>query len=527
MSQVTSKPDLYPLVFTCNADSGKNGASYLMVQYFRNYIVRPSGSLSATSTIDSLSSSYICTANEANILVPPPYSRAASPDLPVATNNGHDYSGISRSASQQGCSFGYYTYRPIPAVFAVPDDDANNLHPHRQQQLHHANSSNNNHNSNNHHHHHQQQYNFGTQAATAATADTPSAMERPIGPLRTSESVNFERTNSNSSQNAHDSTTNMNLSHSDQQFRYNANSCSNLSGNGHVYCGNSKVIGLTSANSLNLDSMLSGRAKSHATQLFGSGPIGGSVSDLGNGAGGSICMATDGGGRARGIFKMRNGNGIGCSGNGGRNSTGDSSDARLPHTQQFSEESPVINVDVLKKYESMRSYLNSMTGSAVSSLTNIDFPTSPPQATSPTGEVKELLEQIRQLQSENSTDGLSDGAGASSNIVNDFPNDLAQCSPELQPLTMAAGATKTKRPSTLQQQLQQRKSARTRYFPMSNTRSICSPISSNSWLGFGRSHKRWVSRSAPSTPDTGLLPSFLQDHSPLLNEHDEETEQNT
>ncbi|KAL1138056.1 hypothetical protein AAG570_009751, partial [Ranatra chinensis] len=75
-SEVTSKPDLYPLVISYS-ESGKTGGSYLMVQYFRNYIMRPVGSLSATSTADSLSSSLFCTAsNEANSLIPPPYSSA-------------------------------------------------------------------------------------------------------------------------------------------------------------------------------------------------------------------------------------------------------------------------------------------------------------------------------------------------------------------------------------------------------------------------------------------------------------------
>ena len=42
--QVTSKPDLYPLVISYG-DNGKGnaGGNYLMVQYFRNYIVRPVG----------------------------------------------------------------------------------------------------------------------------------------------------------------------------------------------------------------------------------------------------------------------------------------------------------------------------------------------------------------------------------------------------------------------------------------------------------------------------------------------------
>jgi hypothetical protein len=44
MFQVTSKPDLYPLVISYS-DNGKGGTggNYLMVQYFRNYIVRPVG----------------------------------------------------------------------------------------------------------------------------------------------------------------------------------------------------------------------------------------------------------------------------------------------------------------------------------------------------------------------------------------------------------------------------------------------------------------------------------------------------
>lgn len=99
--QVTSKPDLYPLVFSyTGGDGSKGGTNYLMVQYFRNYIVRPVGSLSAASTVDSLSSSFIRSVNEANTLVPPPYSRATSPDLSFSL---HNYA-MQRSTSQQACS---------------------------------------------------------------------------------------------------------------------------------------------------------------------------------------------------------------------------------------------------------------------------------------------------------------------------------------------------------------------------------------------------------------------------------------
>ncbi|KAF9422236.1 hypothetical protein HW555_002045 [Spodoptera exigua] len=75
-SEVASKPDLYPLVITCGEGDAKAG-NYLMVHYFRNYVIRAPGSLSATSTAESLNSSFICNAaNEANSIIPPPYSCA-------------------------------------------------------------------------------------------------------------------------------------------------------------------------------------------------------------------------------------------------------------------------------------------------------------------------------------------------------------------------------------------------------------------------------------------------------------------
>lgn len=77
-SEVASKPDLYPLVITCGEGDGKAG-NYLMVHYFRNYVIRAPGSLSATSTAESLNSSFICNAaNEANSIIPPPYSCASN-----------------------------------------------------------------------------------------------------------------------------------------------------------------------------------------------------------------------------------------------------------------------------------------------------------------------------------------------------------------------------------------------------------------------------------------------------------------
>lgn len=99
---MTSKPDLYPLVFSYTNDGGKNGGrNYLMVQYFHNYIVRPIGSLS----VDSISSSFICTANEANTQIPPPYSSAS--DLSISLQNYN----IPRSASQQ-----VFMHDPVSAI---------------------------------------------------------------------------------------------------------------------------------------------------------------------------------------------------------------------------------------------------------------------------------------------------------------------------------------------------------------------------------------------------------------------------
>ncbi|XP_004930355.2 uncharacterized protein LOC101739887 isoform X1 [Bombyx mori] len=78
-SEVTSKPDLYPLVITYGDSDAKSGGNYLMVHYFRNYVIRAPGSLSAASTAESLNSSFLCNAtNEANSVIPPPYSCASN-----------------------------------------------------------------------------------------------------------------------------------------------------------------------------------------------------------------------------------------------------------------------------------------------------------------------------------------------------------------------------------------------------------------------------------------------------------------
>ncbi|XP_058808387.1 uncharacterized protein LOC131673989 isoform X3 [Phymastichus coffea] len=65
-NEVTAKPDLYPLVIGYDDGFGK-GASGLVMRYFRT--------LSHASTLDSLSSSFMCNVvNDANTIIPPPYS---------------------------------------------------------------------------------------------------------------------------------------------------------------------------------------------------------------------------------------------------------------------------------------------------------------------------------------------------------------------------------------------------------------------------------------------------------------------
>lgn len=382
-------------VFTCNGDNSKNGSSYLMVQYFRNYIVRPVGSLSATSTVDSLSSSCICIANEANTLVPPPYSRAASPDLSLTT---HSY-GMPRSASQQGCSLeGNYTYQSVP-VFSNDD------------------------------------------------LSTTSASNNA---LRESESVNLPAIHPTGG-----NPNGMHLSRSDQQFKQTmiSHSISNLS------------IPVTGVDVATISQTIN-------TQNINSNNSTNSYSSM------------------NAIYNMQQ------------------QQQQLP-CDSFSEESP-INGDILQKLNDMRRYVNSNSGSAISSLNNMGTPDSPPRATSPTDEVKELLQQIRQLQKENSDERIEGASSHNSTTV-----------------TKPVPAHSI-RPSSLHRDFFAKK---VRYVSITNSgaKSIRSPLGSgcSSLLGKGRSRKGWISKSAPTTPGTALPPCFLDDDSQsLLNEQDEDVETN-
>lgn len=111
-NEVTAKPNLYPLVIGYDEESGK-GTSGFVMRYFR--------SLSHASTLDSLGSSFMCNmVNEANTIIPPPYScnnsvdelsgvecaRMENTDVGsvVSLANHRTTSDISSLAAQSPCS---------------------------------------------------------------------------------------------------------------------------------------------------------------------------------------------------------------------------------------------------------------------------------------------------------------------------------------------------------------------------------------------------------------------------------------
>lgn len=528
---MTSKPDLYPLVFTCNGDNTKNGgsggSSYLMVQYFRNYIVRPVGSLSATSTVDSLSSSFICTANEQNTLVPPPYSRAASPDLPLSMSAGQyshvHHAGMPRSASQQGCSLEQYSYRPVPIFSPRTDDPLNasmmvaaaSSSRSRTPTPTSANGSNNTYINQQHQRQKQKQPHYHPHA------------------MRMSESVNFQTIYLNNSTNSSENNINQVIlsSQSDQSLRPHVSMMhSKSSGSvtfGGAAGGTTSSTAALHAQQRNISKQTNGGDTAQYSSTNAIYNSCGSVEDGNNGSGtrGAAMRRQD----SDEVDGLRRSLDACCQILQQQQQNQQQQLLQYPPSKQvpcnsFSEESPV-NPDMLRKYvDGMRSYVNSNTGSAVSSLANIGSPDSPPRATSPTGEVKELLEQIRQLQRESSTDGIE-----------------AVSEPQADSTLTATSALKPalmKRPSSLHQTRMDffSKSNKSRYFPISSAaiaKSIRSPIGAAGGYasllsGKGRGRKGWVSRSAPTTPGTAMPPCFLDDDSPLLNEQDEDAvEHNT
>ena len=494
-TEVKSKPELYPLVFSYTNDGSKNsnnGANYLMVQYFRNYIVRPIGSLSATSTVDSLTSSFICTANEANTMIPPPYSSAATSPEGLSVSL-HNYA-IPRSASQQACA---------------------NIAPKVPTDL---------------------QYLTGNSSLHNRPMSVPNTNQNPMSShhqFRASESVNFADLF------RQEEITGI-LVHQNQQ---NATSSNSTMTTTHTVSSRSKTRNTISDDDDDED--------------FQPASSGHETFSLGNGASG---INYDSANQASSIYHSNDTmlslsaammDKISYS-----RQTNDHTKLNLIQKQlekccemiqqqqqqiqqtqshfnvsTFDSE-PSMNGDVAKKMSESTmmglSYMNSNTTSTVSSLANLNSPSSPPQATSPTQEVKDLLQQISQLKDTNFSE---EELNKEKSTRNSQPGPSTEMN--------LSHVAVTKRPTTL--------NSKRKFFNMKN-RSVYMPIASNiltSPSGLGskmrspisgtpsvfmvksrgtKSRTGWISKSAPSTPGTGLPSNFMSDDSPLLNEQDEDAE---
>lgn len=496
-----------------------------MVQYFRNYIVRPIGSLSATSTIDSLSSSFICTANEANTMIPPPYSSAASPDdLSISL---HNYA-IPRSASQQG-------YINNPSNLQI------------ESQMLTGNASANINIINNHN-------------RPMSVPNTNHAAISAHYQFRASESANF----------THLFQTNSGSSGSTSEFLANIPTSSNSTmTTTHTTASSSRNHNVSISDDDNCNNN-----DDDDDEEFHPASEGG-ASSLGNAANGSLNQIS--------IYHS----------NDTMSSLSAAMIEKIAYSKQTNDHTKLnmiqkqlekcceliqqqqqqiqqtrshfnitsgfdsttsdspISCEIAKKMSEGAiiglGYLNSNTGSTVSSLANLNSPSSPPRATSPTTtqEVKELLEQIKLLKDKTFSDDE-----LNLNFDKESENDLRvrECSNLPGPSSSTDVASTSfntrsslKRPTTLSSNKRRFFSVKNRsvYIPVSSNpfsspasgfnAKLKSPISSNGGCSVFMNRARrnvWGSKSAPTTPGTGLNGNCINDHSPLLYEQDEDEAEN-
>lgn len=507
---------MYPLVFSYTNDGSKNGsqngANYLMVQYFRNYIVRPIGSLSATSTVDSLSSSFICTANEANTMIPPPYSSANSPDdLSLSLQNY----AIPHSASQnvymndatsvmienqQHNGNASSNNRPM----SVPNTNQNSSLITSNLQFRGSESVNfvfNPHNGND-----SVLMNHQNPMASNSTMTTGSSRSRNQNVISDDEDDFQMATSEGHEQSTSNPTGTVAGTKSHHSTTFNFMDDATASS---IYHSNDTILSLQAAMPAIMDKISYSRQTNDNTKL-----------NLIQKQLEKCCEMIQQ--QQHEIQQTRN---------------------HFNATTSFDSASPISGGDNVKKMSDSSmmglSYMNSNTGSSVSSLANLNSPRSPPQATSPTQEVKELLEQIRQLKdttfSDDELDVPSQQMSECSKISRECQPGSSTDSNGPQPLRSSL-----KRPTTL--------NSKRRFFNVKN-RSIYLPISCTSpSSGFVssfngklkspiagtasvfmkprsvRSRTGWISKSAPTTPGTAEIRNFMSDASPLLNEQDEDAE---
>lgn len=487
------------------AGHGNSGSSYLMVQYFRNYIVRPVGSMSATSTVDSISSSFICSANEQNTQVPPPYSRAASPaDLISPHMTAVTASSISsyclpRSASQ------------LHICSIESNDTDTDEHHQLQASAHRPMFSTRN-----------GEQPTRIQIATADLAN--SHYESNVDSL--SHSVPGGSNDIRSESKVHRPHT---IAGSDFQSIYmNSGICisegcftkpptndqyrQSSTDNPAVASGSKRAAQINNWPDSS-DQRNSGSSHNSCGSMEGTSD-GTQKSSLDNNANHELDRLRQSLETCCHLLQQQQ-----------------------EHQQQLQQSSSAerhgSNGDDLahnqysgRKYtESIGSFVNSNIGSTVSSLANIGPPGSPPRATSPTGEIKELLEQIRQLRKSDN----GSNQGLAENPSNQQRSRESQPSVAQRPSSLHNNARKDffgSRPSsTVMKNM--------RYSPISGMPAIVSKrlrspnggsTAYSSLLLLSKGRKSWVTRSAPTTPGSVLPPCFVDDDSPLLNEQDEDQE---
>ncbi|KAK4876389.1 hypothetical protein RN001_012811 [Aquatica leii] len=421
-SEVTSKPDLYPLVISYNGYNmepnqkvGRGSTGYLMVQYFRNYIVRPVGTLSATSTMDSLGSSFICNAtNEANTIIPPPYSCTGSLEE-VNVNNSiptRPSSEFPRSISSATCNdFHLAQHSPSGCSQSGNVPTSHGL----------TNTNNKYTNTSN--------PTLHTTREVSITSN-PCYMQNTLPATHQPTHKPLEESLEKTSQRNCDCSSPITIAQKNTK-RTN------------------RTTSLREYTSLDCESQEDDHNFSDLLNL-------------------SVCIPST-------ITQLPLG-------------TVTTSSSQSHDIQQYS-------------------VVNSITSSDISSLANLGTPDSPPRATSPTGELRELLDKIQQLPQQKSPTPDTSNNGHEMKTKGCF----------------------------------NRSKAKTLYMPLSegpsyNYLSKVSPSSRTVGV-FGKSTKSWLSRSAPNTPCGNFAPSFpsmkkhcnsqkgskgkIHDGSPLLNENEE------
>lgn len=513
---MTSKPDLYPLVITYGDNNDKGASSYLMVQYFRNYIIRPTGSISATSTAESLSSSFICNAaNEANSVVPPPYSCAGSFD--EWRNGGAAAAPTHRQALLRSISSVACDQPATPVRRARLSHSATtHFRLPIQDQIAHSAATNSPNGRN---------LTINSESSTNQPNETQNTPSLPAQPTNCQRNLSSNITR-NINQRKNPTIAN-NISNVTPASHNGATNC--VSSNRRLKPVNDNEQFICDNQSNNFNNTIPQKVQTRSwtdnffTKAFEQSNQCRNISDTNDELSNDRCASYA---RPRSNCDNVNNMSVICDyspeptanaslmnppiqetkmnitnfnsnnfeivefADGPRNPIPVTSAARI-NTVHCHRQSSVDGASFASKdfgshsnLEDLRGYLHSMTGSEVSSLANLGTPDSPPRATSPTMEVRGLLDKIHNLPS--NSDKKHDGAQT------------------------ANTETKTKRSA-----MKHRKSSL--YMPLS-------VAPKTSFMGVGRispavdnyntrsifSHRGWSSRSAPTTPcGASIMPSIL------------------